>query len=56
MMPVPAPPFAVEAYRVAVAIQEHDACDDEDPEENSHYDPNSGVRARGGIPPTQLCP
>lgn len=56
MMPVVPAPFAVEADRVAVAVQEHDACDDEDPEEDPHYDPDSGVGARGGIPPAQLRP
>lgn len=55
-MSVVPPPFVVEAHRVAVAIQEHDARDDEDPEKNSHDDPNGGVRARGGVSPPQLCP
>lgn len=50
------PSFAMKAHRVAVAIQEHDARDDEDSEENSHYDPYGGVRARGCVSPPQLCP
>lgn len=55
MVPVVPPPFAVEANRVAVAVQEHDARDDEDAQEHAHYDADGGVCARGGVPPPQLC-
>lgn len=57
MVPVvPAPPFAVEAHRVAVTVQEHDARNDENPEKDAHYDADCGVCARGGVAPPQRCP
>lgn len=55
-MSVAPPPFVVEAHRVAVAVQKHDAGDDEDPEKNAHYDANGSVCARGGVPPSQIWP
>lgn len=56
MVPVMPPPFAVEAHRVAVAVQEHDARDDKDPQEHAHYDADGGVCARGRVSPPQFSP